>query len=317
MDEMRILYVGNFKPSHSTENHLAATLELLGHHVLRFQEDDESPDNLMAAIKASFPDLFMFTRTWGETVTHEHLAELKWRGIPSVSYHLDLYVGLKRDGGIDSDPFWRTDFVFTPDGDPDSAAFFKQKGINHIYQRPGVFAPECYIAQVPISRDVIFVGSYSYHPEWPYRQRLIDWLRENYGPRFELWGNHPDRAKRGHALNELYASSKIVVGDSLCLGFDHQEYWSDRVFETTGRGGFIIHPYIKGLDDCFVDGKEIVFYRYGDFIKLKDHIDYYLAHDEEREAIRLAGHKHTKSEHTYTNRLTRMLEIIKTRWPNS
>src|SRR5689334_19696907 len=154
---MRILYVGNFSQRHCTEVHIAATLESLGHTVSRFQENDPVQD-LVPILNYGEFDLFLFTRTWGETVQLNHLEILKRRGIPSASYHLDLYVGLKREDGLDNDPFWRTDFVFTPDGDANSAEVFKRKGINHFYIKPGVFKPECYLApKSDKSHEVIFV----------------------------------------------------------------------------------------------------------------------------------------------------------------
>ena len=38
---------------------------------------------------------------------------------------------------------------------------------------------------------------------------------------------------RGEKLNQLYADSKIVIGDSLSLNFDYPGYWSDRIYETS------------------------------------------------------------------------------------
>src|SRR3989304_2166305 len=139
---MRIAYCGNFKPTHSTETHLARTLEMLGHQVVRIQEDEVSPD--MVFYLAYPCDLFLFTRTWGNTVTLQTLDKLREKKVPTASYHLDLYIGLKRDGGLGDDPFWRTDFVFTPDGGHENE--FRNLGINHFYMKPGVFETECYIA---------------------------------------------------------------------------------------------------------------------------------------------------------------------------
>ena len=39
-------------------------------------------------------------------------------------------------------------------------------------------------------------------------------------------------------------------------------------------------------------------------------IDYYLKHDKEREAIRLAGFKRTKKDHTYTKRWADIIKIL-------
>jgi hypothetical protein len=305
---MIIFYLGNFIPSHSTEQHIARTLRSMGHEVEELQENFIQPDHLSNRLNSEPIDLFLFTRTWGETLKLDHLDILRRRNIPSVSVHLDLYVGLQRDGGIDTDPFWRTDFVFSADGDPHSAKVFKEKGINHYWLKPGVFANEAYMVSVPKDKEVIFVGSYNYHPEWQNRPRLIDWLRSQYQG-FELWGSHGLGEVRENALNELYGRTKVAVGDSLLLP-GHTHYTSDRLFEAPGRGGFMIYPRIVGLEDCYVEDEEMVYYDIGNFKELKSKIDYYLSHDVERERIRLAGHERAKKDHTYTQRLTEMLEVV-------
>jgi spore maturation protein CgeB len=115
---------------------------------------------------------------------------------------------------------------------------------------------------------------------------------------------------RGLKLNKLYWSTKIVVGDTLCIDFKYPDYWSDRVYETLGRGGFLIHPYVSGMEREFEDKKHLVFYEYGNFKQLKELIDYYLEHDEEREAIRKAGHELVKEKYTYKNRWEYILKEL-------
>lgn len=319
---MKIAYVGNFSQPHCTEVHIASTLESLGHEVVRIQETVSREDDFWTN-KVIGSDLFLFTRTWGKMVTLDDLSRLKQHGIPTASYHLDLYVGLKRESGLDSDPFWRTDYVFTPDGSEMAAEVFKRMNINHFYIKPGVFEKECYITPISAQqfrRDVVFVGGgeasdmgqrlqYGHREEWPYRGQLIKFLRDTYGTRFQKFG-WPQPTIRNDPLNQLYSSTKVVVGDSLCLNFDHPYYWSDRVYETMGRGGFIIHPYIKGMEEEFTDKENIVFYNYNDWDQLKALIDYYLVHDEERERIRRAGHEFVKKNATYTNRLQQAIGII-------
>lgn len=312
---MNIFYVGNFTQQHCTEVHLAATLEDLGHTVIRVQENGLSPDAMTERLTNDQFDLFLFTRTWGNTVQLHHLDILKKRAIPSASYHLDLYVGLQREDTLNGDPFWRTEYVFTVDGDPNSAEVFKQKGINHFYIKPGVFKPECYSATrtnpFGYENDVIFVGggiNYG-HPEWPYRRQLVMWLEDQYGERYKKFG-YPEETIRNAALNQLYADTKVVIGDSVCVNFTHTHYWSDRVYETIGRGGFIIHPYIKGMEEEFTDKQNIVFYEYGNFDQLRELIDYYLAHDTEREAIRSAGQAYVRENCTYNNRMQQLIETV-------
>ena len=51
-------------------------------------------------------------------------------------------------------------------------------------------------------------------------------------------------------------------------------------------------------------------YEHGNLKDLKQKIDYYLTHDDEREAIRLRGHERTKRDHTYVNRWKTILEEL-------
>jgi SAM-dependent methyltransferase len=315
---MKIAYVGNFTQQHCTEVHLALTLEKLGHEVTRIQESTgREPRDWVTQVKGH--DLFLYTRTWGNMVEMADLELIRQWGIPSASYHLDLYVGLKREDGLDDDPFWRTDYVFTPDGSPEASAVFKAKSINHFYMKPGVFEDECYMAARDggVKHTVLFVGGGSAtgegpqygHTEWPYRGQLIKFLKDTYRQRFSKFG-WPDPTIRNAELNQLYADTNIVVGDSLCLNFTRPYYWSDRVCETLGRGGFMIHPYIKGMEEEFTDGEHLVYYEYNDWDGLKEKIDYYLEHPDERERIRRAGHERVKEVATYTHRLDLMLSII-------
>lgn len=302
-----IAFVGNFTQPYCTETHLANTFTRLGHSVSRIQEDQIVPGTLVNRVKDH--DLFFWVRTWPGFVTLEDIELIRGLGIITINYHLDLFVGLARQEGLDYDPRWRTDFVFSPDGDEQSAKIFKEKGINHIYIKPGVDKAECYLAREKPIKDVIFVGSYLYHPEYMYRQTLIDWLRRTYEG-FEFWGPQGKGLVRNDDLNHLYASTKVVVGDSLILP-NHTHYWSDRVYETLGRGGFLIHPYVKGLEEEFKDKKHLIYYELGNFDNLKFKIDYYLKHDKEREKIRREGHRVVKKSYTYDERLKQMLALTR------
>jgi predicted SAM-dependent methyltransferase len=301
---VRLAYVGNFSQPHCTESHVAATLEDMGHSVLRLQENEQVAGQLSTKLADS--DLLLWTRTWPGYVSKSDLVGLN---IPSASLHLDLYVGLQREAGLDYDPFWKTDFVFTPDGSPEAAEVFKRKGVNHHYLKPGVLKLECKPGnfRADFAQDVVFVGSGKYlHTEWPYRKKLLDWLRNTYGDRFGKYG-HPEATIRNQDLNDLYASAKVVVGDSLCLNFTKPYYWSDRVYETIGRGGFIIHPFIEGMQEEFKHRETIVFYEYNDWTGLKTQVDHYLEHEDERKRIQQAGQDYVREHATYHNRLKQLL----------
>lgn len=326
---MIVTYLSNTSQSHCTEVHVAASLESQGHTVVRLQEDKVSIRDIDAATWGA--DLFLWTHTAGLPKftfdeMNEWLAAKRAIGLPTASYHLDLFAGLPRGENLATHPFWRTEYVFTPDGG--SPEFFKRHGVNHFYLRPGVYDRECVVGDVKreFQADVVFVGAGSpngaYHPEWGYRRELLAFLVKTYGRRFVKHGGPPIHGGRafirGRDLSDLYASARVVVGDTLCLGpedqreprFTHQYYWSDRVYETVGRGGYLVHPRIVGLDDEFTDGEHLRFYAYGDFGGLKSIIDAALADDAHRARVQAAGMAMVRGACTYVHRTAEMIRIL-------
>lgn len=315
---MRITFVGNFDVEYSSENHHKRTLISMGHQVDSLREGKATTEEIInSAINANLL-VWVHTHGWstpevGGLLVEDVFAILKKKDIPTLTYHLDLWKGLKRERDLEEDSFYKSiGYFFTVD--KLMADWFNENTrVKGRYIHAAVFDRECY-QQVPSQnarkQSVLFVGSKGYHPEWEYRPKLINWLAGEYGDKFEHWGGDGLGTIRGDALNQLYADFDVTVGDSLCVGFDYPYYWSDRVYETLGRGGFLIHPYIKGMETDFVDGEHLVFYRFGDFEDLKSKIDYYLAHPDEREKIRIAGHKHVKENHTYKQRWETILREI-------
>lgn len=312
---MRFILYGNGQFPHCTEVHHKRSLEALGHECRILQENAVPTDRLLREARRADALIWVHShgfRNPGRTPMSEVLNQLRARGIPTIAYHLDLYVPIRRWQDYQNSPYFRTEYWFTVD--PQMADLMNEKGWTKAHFLPaGVLAEECYISdhRSPHANDVIFVGSRNYHPEWRWRPQLIDWLRDTYGPRFTHIGGDGDTGVvRGDQLNRAYAHSKISVGDTLCMGFDYPYYASDRLFECPGRGGFNLFPRISGITDWFTEDREIVLYDYGDFDGLKRKIDYYLEHAEERERIRRAGHERAKREHTYTHRWATILETV-------
>lgn len=328
----RIAYLGNFSQSHCTEVHVALALESLGHEVVRLQEGALDLRQINEGTWGV--DLFLWTRTEDLAARIPRadvlafLEEKRRLGLLTASYHLDLYAGLKRGAGLETDPFWRTELVFTPDGG--SPEFFRRHGVEHVYLRPGVHGSECVPGtyREALAAPIVFVGSGSarapaYHPEWSYRGELLKHLLMKHGRRFVKHGGPPENGGRSFIrnadLNDLYASATVVVGDTLCLGpedatsprFTHARYWSDRVYETVGRGGFLIHPWIDGLADEFIDGEHLVYYPYGDFDRLDALIAHWTApeNDAERRRIAAAGQAMVRERCTYTHRVAELLAV--------
>jgi len=309
---MLIAFYGNFGVSYSSESHHAASLESLGHQVIRIQEPERSIRRLIEVASGKL-DMFVWVKTHGwETPGMERVIEvLRDRRIPVVSYHLDLYMAIPgRWQRYRDDPYMMgLDHFFTVD--PKMADWLNENTpVRGHFLPAGVYDRECYISDEPSphANDVVFVGSKGYHPEWPWRRQLIDWLRSTYGEHFTHVGGDGDTGTlRGDDLNRMYANSKVAVGDTLCMGYDYPWYASDRLFEAPGRGAFQIFPRIEGIDTWF-DGMLKTF-EFGDLDGLKGLIDYYLIHADDREALRRMTHEHVRDHHTYRHRWA---EIIKT-----
>lgn len=310
---LNIVFVGNFNVDYSSETHHKKSLESLGHKVIPLQEGVATSEDILNNAINSDLLVFVHTHGWvtpGNMSISNVFSILQENGIPTMTYHLDLWFGLKREKDLEQDDFYRSIGHFFTVDKLMADWFNDNTTVKGHYLQAGVFYDECRIADMPKEIDVLFVGSKGYHPEWPYRPQLINWLSENYRG-FRHWGGDGAGTVRGRELNRLYGYSKVVVGDTLCLNYNYPYYWSDRVYETLGRGGFIIHPYIQGMEEHFEDGKHLVFYEYGDFKQLKTLIDYYLEHDTEREKIRQQGHEHIKLNHTYKNRWQHILKELK------
>lgn len=313
----KITFLGNFQVDFSSENHHAKSLEALGHTVVKFQEGRGTTVGKVLR-EAVTSDLFVWVHTHGWETPGQHridiLQELRESNVPTMTYHLDLWFGLKRQNDLKDDPFYKNIGHFFATDKLMADWFNENTAVRGHFLPAGVFGPECYVHpdyDGTFDYDVIFVGSKNYHPEYPYRPKLVNALRDLYGKRFlHVGGDGDTGVVRGDELNRIYARSKIAIGDTLNINFNYPYYSSDRLFESTGRGGFTIYPNILGLDAFFEDKKEIVFYDHGNLRDLKEKIDYYLEHDEERESIRLAGHERTKREHTYVHRWKQILKEL-------
>lgn len=314
---MKVAYIGNFEPEHSTENHVYRALAHNGHEAMQFQENNLARWEQLIASISEF-DMVLWTRTgWGPGHPHEMqyrmLDAAEAAGIPTVGYHLDRWWGLNRTGEILSEPFFKVALLITADGHPEHQQKFEDAGVNHHWMPPGVSLHEATRSPRFINEyahDVVFCGSHlEYHKEWKYRMSLVHFLKKTYGPRLGLYPIPGQHALRGQPLVDLYHSSKVIVGDS-CLNGGITHYWSDRIPETLGRRGFLIHPNVEGLNDHFTPGRHLETYDLGDWKGLQSLIDHYINADDERNAIASAGQGHVLMHHTYEVRMNQLMELL-------
>lgn len=304
---MKITYLGNFGVSWCTENLIARTMGRLGHEVTRVQENQAELYDVVK--KANDSDLFFWSKTpnWLTCDGDKMIDMIK---VPKIGHHLDIFIGIDREKEVKTHPFFRLDYLFQTDGSEETMRKYKEYGVNAYYFPAATSKEECYLApQVDrYKHDVVFIGTYDYHREWAYRSVLIDWLRSVYGKRFCLYPKDTGQTTMGHELNQLCASAKIVVGDSYMA---RDNYWSNRVPEMTGKGGVLIHPRVKGIEDYYTDQKHLLLYDVGDFEGLKELIEFCIHNTGATDIIRREGMLHTKNNHTFDERLKVIFETIK------
>lgn len=83
-----------------------------------------------------------------------------------------------------------------------------------------------------------------------------------------------------------------------------------RVFEVPGAGGFLMTQNAERLEDFYLLGKEVV--TFDGIDDLVDSIRYFKAHPDERDRIARAGHRRTRSEHTYDMRFAELFDLVQT-----
>ncbi len=303
----------------------------MGHHVVPIQEnaatDRDAFGVLDGVIPERFhgpPDLLLVTRCWGWTPGYwlaDLIAAARSRGVVSAALHLDRFAGLPRAEVVDTDPMFRVDHVLSADGDFD----WEAHGVRHHWLRPGVLRgpavvpsfgiddPGCEPAEPftpqelrdrgwPPDPLVGFVGSDGYHPEWPHRPQLVDWLRDNYGARFLQAGGSTGKTVRQGDLNRLYATVPCI-GDSI-FATPESRYWSDRFYETWGRGGRLVFPRFELLEDEVGDYPS---WDVGDWNGLATTIDACLA--GEYPVVTTDLHDFVRDHCTYHDRLRELLAV--------
>ena len=156
---------------------------------------------------------------------------------------------------------------------------------------------------------ILFTGG-TMHGEG--RRTFAEQLKEHYRGRFLHIGDKRQPKLYGRKLANLMATMKIVVCPDTPVT---DVYWSNRVYQATGYGAFVLHPRCALLETQYEDGKEIVFYDNRDH--LFELIDAYLSpvNDGERCRIAAAGLERVKREHLYRHRCEQLVAEVQRRLP--
>lgn len=161
---------------------------------------------------------------------------------------------------------------------------------------------------------ISFIGTYN-KEVYPNREKYLEVIKDL---GLHIWGNDEwqktslrdcfhGRA-HGDERFDIYSKSKIVID----INWEHfpSEGVSVRPFEVAGSGACLFVDLIKkDIKDVYEENKEFISFSNVD--ELRDKVEYYLNHDEERKKIAQAGYNRTVTEHTYDHRISQIIDTIK------
>jgi GT2 family glycosyltransferase/spore maturation protein CgeB len=128
------------------------------------------------------------------------------------------------------------------------------------------------------------------------------WTPELLDPRY-LRGEHVPNER----LAEYYAAASIVLNDHWS-DMRREAFISNRLYDASAAGGFVISDHVDGLDDEF-DGGIVV---YKDAADLRVQIDWYLEHPDERRAKAERARAAVIARHTFRHRALDILDGVAT-----
>ncbi len=165
--------------------------------------------------------------------------------------------------------------------------------------------------------DIVFVGSH-----YPERERTLSFLADMglsiWGPR---WSSIPassplHKCIKGGTVDpsvwiKIFNCSKIVL--NIHAGFDGEkgslaQQATCKVFEILACGSFEITDSSTDVNALFQTKRHLI--TYSSNSELKEHVIYYLSHENERKEIARNGYNEVIAKHTYTQRMKEMLKIV-------
>ena len=172
---------------------------------------------------------------------------------------------------------------------------------------PDVFYPE---RNMDISDEILFVGV----TRGVYRKIIKDILKTDYdvsiyGMGWEEFIDEKyvkDYFIPNEELHKYYSSCKILLNDHWNDMID-EDFPSNRLFDALSCGTFVISDNIPSANDLF-EGSIVT---YNDENDLKEKINYYLTHEDERIKIAKKGQKIVLENHTFDHRIKKILSVLK------
>ncbi len=301
--------------------------------VLREAGRAEMNRRLLATVDSVRPDVCFFV-LFNDEIARETIERISRRsGVRTVNWFADDHWRFESFSR-----HWATAFNFVTTTDAAAVEKYRRHGVETVIHTQWGFNPFRYRARhIACDGKVAFVGQVHSH-----RRDLVRRL-ESSGFSVSCWGlgwpngrlPFDDMVKlfSRSAISLNFAESSLAMnGKSLAKVFlnrradgtfhvhgirrmkentatlfgERRLQIKGRVFEIPGAGGFLLTEAADNLERYFVPDQEIVTFRSP--AEMVEKVRYFLAHDESRERIRLAGYERAVRDHSYVQRFLEIFE---------
>lgn len=242
-----------------------------------------------------------------QALSEETLVELKRLGVKAcVAWWGDTPQNMERMGLLTEE--WNQIFL----KDPDAVEKFRSVGLQaellHEAMNPAWHRPET----SQTNGNVVIAGSLYGYRQFMVRKLVRCGVGVNvYGPPPPRWAIPEARASHRGRYIVRTEKSRIFGAGLACLNGSPPTEGNSlncRAFEIAGAGGLQFFDYRPIIEQCFEPGREILVFR--SFQELMELIHRAAQEPREMRLIREAGARRAAAEHTYEERLRRILRSV-------
>ena len=268
---------------------------------------------LVSLVSLVKPDLCLIAG--GNRILPETLKKLKGQGIQCVLWTVDAPREFRPI--LEAASFY--DHIFC--GGTEAQELFARAGFPKTHWLPFACDPDIHkpVETSPEEKtewgsEVAFVGSF-YPNRAQVLEKITDFGLKVWGPGWKTLPRDSTLKKRTRAQKlkpdewiKILSSSKVNLAIHFQDGKIPCYQASPRVYETLACRSFLLVDEQRDVKSLFQDRKHLAFFK--DSEDLREKIDYYLNHADERKEIAAHGYEEVIRKHTYMNRMEKMFSLI-------
>lgn len=305
---MKILHIGLCATPNTMNGFQKAFIDVVGKENYRevYTGDKDLNVNTLLLFNEFKPDIVFMQIQAPDIITHSVCKIMKdsaafiinWTGdkrqeVPQWMIDLAPYVSL-------------TSFSNMDDVNTMRSLGFKSEYLEIGYD-PEIYKPEGEALNMP---EIVFMGNNygrGYFPMSGFRIDMVDFLRQEYGNRFGVYGSGwaYGNGNFNHSQYEeakAYRGAKIAIN---CSHFDSLNYNSDRLLRILGSGVHCVSYNHKGMFDTYKHGLSY----FNDFNELKKTIDFNLDPKNKAYTLGWVGNDFVKNTFTFKHQVENIIKL--------